>query len=245
MSTEAKVHDIDTDNAILVARLLDHADDEGNDGRTRDALKRIGLSELIPTGKKPFTADLSELIDNLPRTSTIDIDIFSDGTPNLYQAETRLHRLVAQQVDAVIASIRDRAGDILTPASDDSKAIDRHAIIEQWGKYHTPYPAAGNTEVDNHRRRLITKVRSYGEQHGWCGELEDTIERIGLGSYLTETATVDLTQLRELAVPIRLTRNGTREDELPDAIANAVREAISRHPELAVITDEAPETSAH
>ncbi|WP_249643744.1 hypothetical protein [Nocardia sputi] len=240
------VNDIDTDNAILVARLLRHSERVGYGEYAREALDHVGLAPLIPRESKTFSIDLSDFLAALPRTATVEVLTGSDGEPDTYGAGNQIRDIVDTHLDTAVTAVR-LGNTPLSLIPDDSQAIDRDAVIEQWGDYHTPYPSAGTAEVDHHRRQLIDTLRAFGTEQRWCEELERTIERIGLGGYITEAVTIDLTELGALTVRLPVHRNGSRrEDELSEQLASAITAELDRRPELIGSTraaDTAPATT--
>lgn len=236
------VNDIDTDNAILVARLLRHSERVGYGEYAREALDHVGLAALIPRESKTFSVDLSDFLAALPRTATIEVLTGSNGEPDVYRAGTQVRNLVETHLDTAVTAIR-LGTTSLSLIPDNSRAIDRDAVIEQWGDYHTPYPSAGTTEVDRHRRQLIDTLRTYGAEQRWCEELEHTIERIGLGGYITEPLTIDLTELGALTVRLAVRRDGSRNDnELSEQITTALTAELHRRPEL-ITSTRTPDTT--
>ncbi|MGI5219298.1 hypothetical protein [Nocardia sp. CA-290969] len=238
------VNDIDTDNAILVARLLRHNERVGYGDYAREALNHVGLTALIPRESKTFSIDLSDFLAALPRTATIDVLTGNNGEPDTYRAGTQIRNLIETHLDTAITAIR-LGHTPLSLIPDDTHTIERDAIIEQWGDFDTPYPPAGNPTVDDHRRTLIATLRAYGSDQRWCDELEHTIERIGLGNYITEPVTIDLTELGALTLRLPIRRDGTRHDNaLSEQLTTALTAELHRRPELITSTHTPDTTTA-
>ncbi|MGY2116607.1 hypothetical protein ACW9HR_22105 [Nocardia gipuzkoensis] len=213
MTAEKTVPNIETDQQILVARLLSWHRYPEFAPQVRAVLASLELAHLIPNPDRPFTVDLSEYIADVSKQAEITLHAPS-GTPDAYNVSDAIARLLQQRTATIIRAIRE--GKLVAEAVEvDSDAVDVDAVIAAWGGNDTPYPRAGSEEVEAYRRQLVTDTLHHGVQHEYCRVLESTLRHIGLSAYLppeTKELVVDIPGFGPITVTAHLDRVGRVDD---------------------------------
>ncbi|MFE9328358.1 hypothetical protein ACIHDR_46800 [Nocardia sp. NPDC052278] len=230
------VLDVETDQEIMVARILKSRTYSRYKSYADDIFTLAGLSDLVPNPKALYSVDLTDLTASLPERAEIRADALgSSEEPDLYEIGQGIERLAIEQVFKFIASVRDRTV-ASTRVEEQSKAVDVDALIAEWGDSRSPLPKAGSEEVEKFRRDLVSTILQYGQDRRLCSEVEDSISALGLGDYMppaTKEITVPVPGFDEVTVAVDLTRAGKVTDErLRAAVADHIVSELAKRGDL-------------
>lgn len=184
------VPDVDTEKAILVARVSDYGRHGGSWNTCLQFLTHLGLRDLVQNAPAQVTVKVADLIASLPEELTVEVPRRSDGTLRESTLSDVLRSKVYEAVSEVTTlSEYNTESDMYimklayTVAEPSTTVVNVEETLSKWGQYNSDLPAT-TADGEQYRRDMVASVLDYAEQKGYCDTVERYLQALGYEAYL-------------------------------------------------------------